>query len=201
MSLIMAMLAMAAAPSAPYSFKDYALGSNILDLRTRAFDRGKYGDRRFKCSDSDADIYLRPLPEEQRVGVVRCHLFEKIGPSEVFTDIPLNEDFGARVAFSYYRSSLYKIEVTADVAATQVIIDSLTAKFGKPSLVDNGEMQVRSGAKFPRVTEIWTNAFGSIALESPSSTTETVSVIYSDTKASKDVDQARAAETDLKTVM
>ena len=86
--------------------------------------------------------------------------------------------------YSFYKGRLFRIRGLSQVAATDDMIEGLTARFGKPAVVGAGAVQNKLGATFPKSTYTWDLSDDVIQVDSPGGgKVDTVSIIYVDKAA------------------
>lgn len=193
MRTVILAFALTASPAAAQSFdfRGYALGSTVDEFRARPAPSGwRGGSTHAVCSDNETNqSWLTPSSDLVAAGVVNCGFVERIGTSIVRAGMPLTPlDHSATVRFSFYEDRLFRIETYMDAFVAGAIEEALTAKFGRPTMMNEGRFQTRAGAVFPQMVHVWRRDLQSVTMTTPDLTTERMSVIYLDEAAAADVE-------------
>lgn len=87
---------------------------------------------------------------------------------------------------------LYQFEGLTNRRAEDAIIEALAAKFGTPE-VTTGVVQNGIGNRFDQITAIWSDATGSLLVQSPSQSVDRMTILMMDTRLSRHVAAQEAA--------
>jgi hypothetical protein len=119
----------------------------------------------FECvGDKKASANLRSDRFMAQVGIIECGAHN----SSNFMDYQvLGDGLVAAVEYRFYDNALYKVAATFKQRNLETVKDSLDAKFGPASQVEDGQVQNRMGASFASIRLTWNTGGDEIVLESP----------------------------------
>ena len=194
------------AAAEPYDFRGIRLGISLNEFRRTPYpDTGRPLDDESEgplkshvvCTgDSTATSYslINTPGYEKDVGVLKCAFYKQdlLRPETVLEfDLDGTRNFSSYNLFKFAHDAndeamkLYQIILMFGI--NDMILDSLSDKFGSPTLIEDDTVQNRMGATFPLKTYFWVNNTSSVVVQSPSG--DEMTILYSLTDLQDYVDK------------
>jgi hypothetical protein len=183
----------------PYDFRGIRLGFTVSEFKAAPLLDQDWQDRRapefVKCGP-DADSR-----DNAQLGVVKC---EWMADQKKYYGSAALQTGGTYVLRSHSlyfiakpgdpEPRLFRMLFDTNALAYEEIVGSLTAKFGKPRVVDPSIVQNRMGASFNSESRMWSNSVSSVTAFERSERIDSMALLYELEDYAKFFDEAQAKQ-------